>query len=61
MGEASRHLVAIGEPEDSITNGFVNPVDIFNYVSPAAWINDVIEKSTGIDIFGISIPFCRGR
>lgn len=30
----------------------MNPVDLFNYVSPSAWINAGIEKVTGIDIFG---------
>jgi hypothetical protein len=28
------------------------PVDLFNYVSPSAWINAGIEQATGVDVFG---------
>jgi hypothetical protein len=27
-------------------------VDLFNYVSPSAWINAGIEQATGVDVFG---------
>jgi hypothetical protein len=52
MGDPSALLAAPSTPEESVSNGFVNPVDLFNYVSPSAWINSGIEKATGIDIFG---------
>jgi hypothetical protein len=52
MGDAARYLASPGEPDDSITNGFVNPIDAFNYISPSAWVNDIIEKTSGVDIFG---------
>ena len=41
MSDAAAHLIAPGAPDESITNGFVNPIDAFNYVSPSAWINVV--------------------
>nr|WP_296076101.1 hypothetical protein [uncultured Actinoplanes sp.] len=52
MGDPSDHLIEPGTPDETISNGFVNPVDLFNYVSPSAWVNAGIEKATGIDIFG---------
>lgn len=52
MGEASRYLVAPGEPDDSVTNGFTNPLDAFNYISPSAWVNEIIEQVCGVDLFG---------
>ncbi|MEU8610602.1 hypothetical protein AB0C29_21700 [Actinoplanes sp. NPDC048791] len=61
MGEAARYLVAPGEPDESITNGFVNPLDLFNYISPSAWVNDVIEKVSGIDIFGYATDAFTGE
>jgi hypothetical protein len=36
MTEATQYLVAPGEPDESVTNGFVNPLDVFNYLSPSA-------------------------
>ncbi|MBM2623398.1 hypothetical protein JIG36_48680 [Actinoplanes sp. LDG1-06] len=61
MTAPSRYLVAPAEPDDSVTNGFVNPIDIFNYVSPSAWVNDIIEKSTGVDIFGYATDALTGE
>lgn len=52
MGDPSTFLTAPTTPDESVSNGFVNPVDLFNYVSPSAWINSGIDKATGIDIFG---------
>jgi hypothetical protein len=52
MNDPSAYLVTPAAPDESISNGFVNPVDLFNYASPSAWINSGIEKLTGIDIFG---------
>jgi hypothetical protein len=61
MTEATQYLVAPAEPDDSVTNGFVNPVDIFNYLSPSAWVNDIIAKTTGIDIFGYATDAFTGE
>jgi len=52
MGDPSALLAAPSTPDESLSNGFLNPVDLFNYVSPSAWINSGIEKATGVDIFG---------
>jgi hypothetical protein len=52
MTEATQYLTAPAEPDDSVTGGFVNPVDIFNYLSPSAWVNSIIANVSGIDIFG---------
>lgn len=61
MSDATRFLVAPGEPDESITNGFVNPIDVFNYLSPSAWVNDIIEKATGVDIFGLATESFTGE
>src|SRR5689334_4257383 len=61
MTEATQYLVAPGEPDDSVTNGFVNPVDVFNYLSPSAWVNDIISKTTGVDIFGYATDTFTGE
>lgn len=47
-------------PDDSMTNGFVNPLDLFNYVSPSAWLNAAIEKLTGVDVFGWMTDWLSG-
>lgn len=61
MTEATHYLVAPAEPDDSVTNGFVNPVDLFNYLSPSAWVNDIIAKTTGVDIFGYATDTFTGE
>ena len=52
MGDPTAFLVPPGEPDDSMTNGFLNPLDVFNYVSPSAWICKIIEEFTGVDPIG---------
>jgi hypothetical protein len=52
MSDPSAYLTAPSTPDETMTNGFVNPVDLFNYVSPSAWINAGIEQATGVDVFG---------
>ncbi|MEV6487086.1 hypothetical protein AB0M20_00400 [Actinoplanes sp. NPDC051633] len=49
MSDPTSHLVAPGPPDDSMTNGFVNPLDLFNYVSPTAWACKAIEAISGQD------------
>ena len=61
MTEATQYLVEPGRPDESVTNGFTNPLDLFNYISPSAWVNDVIEKTTGVDIFGWVTDFFTGE
>jgi hypothetical protein len=48
-------------PDDSITNGFANPVDIFNYLSPAAYIDSIIKSVTGFDPFGYATETLTGE
>lgn len=52
MDDPTALLRAPGAPDDSVTNGFVNPLDLFNYLSPSAWINEAIANLTGVDVFG---------
>lgn len=52
MDDPTALLVAPGAPDESITNGFVNPLDFFNYLSPSAWVNEAIANLTGVDVFG---------
>ncbi len=52
MSEAVNLLVAPGEPDDSMTEGFLDPGDLFNYLSPSAYISAAIESVTGVDVFG---------
>ena len=61
MGQAMQFLVEPAEPDDSVTNGFVNPTDIFNYVSPSAWVNDIIERVSGVDLFGMATETFTGE
>src|SRR4051794_32391649 len=43
VNDATLKLVAPGKPDASTTQGFANPLDILNYASPSAWINDAIS------------------
>ncbi|WP_229070818.1 hypothetical protein [Actinoplanes sp. DH11] len=52
MPDPTSHLVAPSVPDETWTQGFVNPVDLFNYASPAAWTNKGVEAVTGFDVFG---------
>jgi hypothetical protein len=61
MGEAAQHLVDPGEPQDDMAHGFANPLDFFNYLSPSAWVNGVIEKVSGVDIFGYATDTLTGE
>jgi hypothetical protein len=60
VGDPTAYLIGPTAPDESITNGFVNPVDIFNYLSPAAWINDAIEKAVGWDVIGWCTEWLTG-
>lgn len=53
-------LVPVGEPDDSSANGFPDPGVYFNYVSPTAWINAVIESLSGFDVLGYCTDWVGG-
>jgi len=46
------YLTEPEEPDSALSKGFVNPLDIFNYLSPSAWINAAIAEITGFDVIG---------
>jgi hypothetical protein len=60
-GELSAYLVPPTEPDDSMANDFTNPGDIFNYVSPAAWIADIIERISGWNPFDWATEWLTGE
>lgn len=37
-------------PGDSMTNGLANPLDVLNYASTTAWLNELISALTGQDV-----------
>ena len=43
-----------------MSSGFTNPFDIFNYVSPSAWVAETIETVTGFDVFGAVTQLLTG-
>src|SRR6266511_9265 len=52
MGDPTVYLTQPSEPDPSMANGFVNPIDFFNYVSPSAWVCKLIEEFAGTDPIG---------
>jgi hypothetical protein len=46
--------------DQNLTNGLGSPLDVFNYVSPAAWINNGIAELTGFDFIGWATSFLAG-
>ncbi len=60
MDDPTAYLVSPAPPDDRVTNGFLNPLDAFNYVSPSAWIASAIEKLTGTDPIGWSTECLAG-
>jgi hypothetical protein len=60
MTDPTTYLAAPTAPDESISNGFANPLDAFNYISPSAWINDAIEKAFGWDVFGWCTDWLSG-
>jgi len=43
-----------------VTNCFANPLDLFNYLSPSAWLNEAINALTGFDVFGWMTDWLSG-
>lgn len=60
MDDPTVFLKEPAKPDDSISHGFANPLDLFNYVSPSAWLNAAIEKLTGVDVFGWMTDWVSG-
>jgi len=60
MDDSTAVLREPAEPDDSVSNGFVNPLDLFNFVSPSAWLNTAIESLTGFDVFGYFSDWVSG-
>ncbi|MFU8850721.1 hypothetical protein ACNAW0_07015 [Micromonospora sp. SL1-18] len=60
MEDPTRFLVGPAKPDSSVSNGFANPLDLFNYVSPSAWLNAAIQKLTGVDVFGWMTTWLSG-
>lgn len=52
MEDPQSYLVEPGEPETSVSQGFANPLDLFNYISPTAWANELINEFLHIDLLG---------
>jgi hypothetical protein len=52
MADPASSLVAPVEPDASAADGFPDPGGLFNYISPTAWINAVIDSLTGVDAVG---------
>jgi hypothetical protein len=60
VDDPTQFLKQPGDPDTSMTNGFFNPFYAFNYISPSAWINILIEKATGVDLIGEVLDFLTG-
>jgi hypothetical protein len=60
MDDPTAFLVEPAEPDASVNDGFANPIDIPNYISPSAWINSVINDMTGTDVFGWMTEWVSG-
>ncbi|MEU4427901.1 hypothetical protein AB0F81_45380 [Actinoplanes sp. NPDC024001] len=61
MPDPAIHLVAPSLPDETWTQGFVNPLDLFNYMSPAAWLNRGVEAATGFDVIGYCMDAITGE
>ncbi|MFC0528609.1 hypothetical protein [Phytohabitans kaempferiae] len=47
-----------GEPEARIGDGYVDPVQVFELVSPASWLNWLLKETLGFDAIGsMTRPF----
>ncbi|MBG0564936.1 hypothetical protein [Actinoplanes aureus] len=61
MADARDFLLPPAEPEDSMANGFANPGEFFNYVSPSAWIADIVERISGWNPFDWASEYFTGE
>jgi hypothetical protein len=60
MSDPTDYLTLPAEPDESFSNGFGSPLDFFNYVSPSAWIMEIVEELTGWDPLGEITSFLAG-
>ncbi|GAA4602393.1 hypothetical protein BJY16_004233 [Actinoplanes octamycinicus] len=60
MADPTAALVAPEEPDTSATNGFPDPGMLFNWVSPTAWINAIIESLTDFNAIGYCTEWVGG-
>ncbi len=60
MSDPTAALVAPEEPDVSSTNGFPDPGALFNWVSPTAWVNAIIESLTGFNAIGYCTEWVGG-
>lgn len=60
MEDPTRHLVQPPEPDPSITKGYVNPLMLFDAISPAHWVNEALTDLTGKDIIGTATAVFTG-
>jgi hypothetical protein len=58
--DPTRHLTTPVPQDESVENGFVNITSFLDYVSPAAWINELIEELTGYDVTGTFVKPLAG-
>ncbi|WP_422734458.1 hypothetical protein ACN26Y_06275 [Micromonospora sp. WMMD558] len=52
MIEPIDFLVEPGEPDASMTKGFVNPIGILDAISISHWVNQIIKDVAGYDVIG---------
>ncbi|GAB3531333.1 hypothetical protein [Phytohabitans suffuscus] len=50
--EPQAYLTDPGEPEASIGDGYVDPTQLFELVSPASWLNWLLRETFGFDVIG---------
>ena len=60
MEDSTKYLATPATPDDSISQGFTSPLDLFNYLSPAAWLNALTEELTGTDVCAWAVEWLSG-
>jgi hypothetical protein len=60
MSDPTVALIAPEEPDATAANGFPDPGALFNWVSPTAWINTVVESLTGFNAIGYCTEWVGG-
>jgi hypothetical protein len=60
MSDPTDYLTLPAAPDESMSNGFGNPLDFFNYVSPSAWLLAIVQELTGWDPLGQITSFLAG-
>ncbi|GAA1381105.1 hypothetical protein [Catellatospora chokoriensis] len=60
MTDPTRHLTTPVPQDENVDNGFVNITELLDYLSPAAWLNELIEELTGHDVTGTLVKPLAG-